>query len=66
MQNGLFHITTYSSSTFITIIIGLCRNSIRISFIHETSQYEGKIPDKAQLYEMPPHICPRDNKFTLL
>lgn len=66
MQNGLFHITSYFSSTFTTIIIRLCRNSVRISFIHETSQYEGKIPDRERLYEMPPHICPRDNKFTLL
>lgn len=66
MQNGLFHITTYSSSTFITIITGLCRNLVRISFIHKASQYEGNIPDRARLYEMPPHICPSDNKFTLL
>lgn len=66
MQNGLFHITTYSSSTFITIITGLCRNSVRISFIHKASQYEGKIPDRARLYEMPLDTGPRDNKFTLL
>lgn len=65
MQNGLFHITTYSSSTFTTIITGLCRISVRISFIHEAQHNEGKIPDKAQLYKMPLHICPRDNKFTL-
>lgn len=66
MQNGLFHITSYCSSTFTTIITRLCRNSVKISFIHETSQYKGKIPDRARLYEMPPHICPRDNKSTLL
>lgn len=66
MQNGLFHITSYFSSTFTTIITGICRNSVRISFIHETSQYEGKIPDRARLYEMPLDTGPRDNKFTLL
>ena len=66
MQNGLFHITSYFSSTFTTIIIRLCRNSVRISFIHKASQYEGKTPDKARLYEMPLHTSPRDNKFTLL
>lgn len=66
MQNGLFHITSYCSSTFTTIITGLCRNSVRISFIHKALQYEGKIPDRAQLYEMPLHTSPRDNKFTLL
>lgn len=66
MQNGLFHITSYFSSTFITIITGLCRNLVRISFIHETSQYKGKIPDRARLYEMPLRTCPHDNKFTLL
>lgn len=66
MQNGLFHITSYFSSTFTTIIIRLCRNSVRISFIHKASQYEGKTPDKARLYEMPLHTGPRDNKFTLL
>lgn len=66
MQNGLFHITSYFSSTFTTIIIRLCRNSVRISFIHKASQYEGKIPDRARLYEMPLHTSPRDNKFTLL
>lgn len=66
MQNGLFHITSYCSSTFTTIITRLCRNSVRISFIHKALQYEGKIPDRARLYEMPPHTSPRDNKFTLL
>lgn len=66
MQNGLFHITSYFSSTFTTIITGLCRNLVRISFIHEAPHDEGKIPDRERLYEMPPHICPRDNKFTLL
>lgn len=66
MQNGLYHITSYFSSTFTTIIIRLCRNSVRISFIHKASQYEGKIPDKARLYEMPLDTGPRDNKFTLL
>ena len=66
MQNGLFHITSYFSSTFTTIITGICRISVRISFIHEAPHDEGKIPDRAQLYEMPLHTSPRDNKFTLL
>lgn len=66
MQNGLFHITSYCSSTFTTIITRFCRNSVRISFIHKASQYEGKIPDRARLYEMPLDTGPRDNKFTLL
>ena len=41
MQNGLFHITSYCSSTFTTIITRLCRNSVRIILFMKRHMMKG-------------------------